>query len=406
MSQRITMSLLVVALLLATGAMGMFYQEGRSLRAQSESLLARTEELAHTLQAKLATLEVSNDEQAQEETPLSLEWTKLQIRLVQEKKGGHPAAGFTAILTGSPINPAEKLALWEESGEEGLIQFGPIRPGGYRLSVISPWGNYHDHVLQNQSSLVLLPGRTTELEIVCPSKAEETAEIAFRIDWPEEIAEKTPLLFCRFTAPALDESFDIDGAYGGRWWLTERDFDVTLNREGKVLENYSRLPMLNWPSQPRPEVTARTRDGGSLRFGQLVSAHSFRGSERLSIGGVRAGPLHLHAGGTVAETIEFVVETDLASRATIRTDVRRYSLNYCLLLFPADQEEIPGGGRAYNAYHVKPVTPSEEVGFQSFEAVPGELNTWQIRLPEIVMTEVPEQPEEEEEKKPARGRRR
>jgi len=406
MSQRITMSLLVVALLLATGAMGMFYQEGRSLRAQSESLLARTEELAHTLQAKLATLEVSNDEEPhEEETPLSLEWAKLQIRLVQEKKGGPPAAGFTARLQGNPINPTQELTLTEESDEEGLIKFGPIRPGGYQLNVMSPWGHSHSHVQENirasesPSLLVLLPGRTTEIEIACPSGLPEIAEIAFKVDWPEEIAKKKPLLFCYFSVARSHANLDLDG---GQWRLPQRNFEVTLNSEGKVLERHSRLPVLPGISLHRPEPRRKTKHGSLRDRFSISSVGSGPGVPRLLIGGVQAGAIG--AGGGSVGPIEFVVVTDLPARPTIRTVVGGYELYNRFLFLPSKEQEGAERQLSYNVYPVKSVTPTDVRVFQSFEAVPGELNTWQIKLPEIVLTEVPEKPDQDGVK-PARGGR-
>ena len=372
MSQRITLAfvtLLVVACLSSTGLAWMLYRDGQLLNQESRAI-------NQAILARLTTLEAPSDEQPQEDAPLSLEWAKLQIRLVQEKKGGQPAAGFTARLGGNPINPAQELQLMEESDEEGLIKFGPVRPGAYWLGVTSPWGHMYMHDGQ-KSSLVLLPGKTTEIEILCPSRSADASEVAFRIDWPEEIADKKPLLLCSFSVQPRHTAYNFDA---DRWRLTMRDFEVTLNREGKVLENYSRLPVLQGTSQPWDSM---------LRAPMPQQPMSWSTNEGNVYADFYADQIILSPSNSPAGPRVFFVAMNLDPRATIQTDVRHYQLSSMGVFLLDDYDEVPQGQRAYK---LKLVNLSDEPGKPTFQAIPGELNTWHIKLPEILMDETSEKP--------------
>lgn len=367
MSQRITLAfvaLLVVACLGSTGLAWMLYRDGQLLNQESRAI-------NQAILTRLTMLEASSAEQPQEQAPLSLEWAKLRIRLVQEKKGGAPAAGFTALLQGNAINPAQELELKEKSDETGLIDFGPVRPGAYALAVVSPWKQLHHYSRINQqgrSSLVLQPGKTTEIEIVCPSQALKMAEVAFAIDWPEEVAKKTPLLFCHFAVRLRDIKYDFHGA---PWYLSSREFHVMLTPEGKVIEKYSMLPMLEQTSQPRSEVKFASGRGP-------IQVPNFL-SETFLYDSTREGSFSLY------------LEEVLASQPTIRTDIRHYRLKAVSLFLPTDDAEVPEGKRAYQVSLLK-IRGRPSPIHVPFEAIPGELNTWHIKLPEILVEETPEKP--------------
>jgi hypothetical protein len=195
MSQRVNLvfsSLMTVACLGALGLMTLMLRDSREVNA------AILEKLA----ALTAPHPAPQPAQSVEATPQSMDWVRSKFKLVLGEKGGPAAAGFKVQLQGvmgaSVYGDSEKngqtiLGVVEEiTGADGVVDLGLFRFGTYQLTVTSPWG-------ENTSRQIgLRPGQDPVREIVCPAAAPEDVDVAFSVNWPEDLKEKELWLLCNF----------------------------------------------------------------------------------------------------------------------------------------------------------------------------------------------------------------
>ncbi|MGQ0637184.1 MAG: hypothetical protein ACT4QC_21455, partial [Planctomycetaceae bacterium] len=174
MSQRITLlvvSATAAACLFASTLAWLAFREGREVNA---AILARLESLGHAA--------------GESESSTSLDWNPVRVKLVLDKPGGVPAAGYKASLQGKVYGAdaaTGPLQLLDElTGATGEIDFGLIRFGVYSLVVSTPWGEHHT------TTLGVRPGRAAFQEVVCPSNAPTMAEVSVSVDWPADLRDR------------------------------------------------------------------------------------------------------------------------------------------------------------------------------------------------------------------------
>ena len=86
-----------------------------------------------------------------------------------------------------------------ETGADGLVDFGPLRPEDYVLNVYAPRGEYHQRSIDHR------PGDARIERIICPTApaTAEEAEINVSVDWPNDLRQRDLALICRLTRPYL-----------------------------------------------------------------------------------------------------------------------------------------------------------------------------------------------------------
>ena len=168
MNQRITlaaMSVLTAAVVLLCALTWLMFQQGREVNA--------------AILAKLETLAAGPEQEAD-----SLEWTELTVRCVNETEDGPPAVGFKVLLQGKIFNASELAIASGTTDAQGIAHFGPIRPGGYQVSVDAPWG------IRSSRGVSLFPGSERTETFVCPEGPRDTVDVELAVDWPADLKEK------------------------------------------------------------------------------------------------------------------------------------------------------------------------------------------------------------------------
>lgn len=125
---------------------------------------------------------------------------QISFQLVQEKKDGKPAVGFTGKLTkgGKQIDTFTVEAVSDQSGK---LDFGKLPWGKYDLNLSSPWGESYHH-----SDLTVLPGRDfASQSIVCPASPPEETSVQFQITWTDKFKSEDWYLLCDFRNLFIEE---------------------------------------------------------------------------------------------------------------------------------------------------------------------------------------------------------
>jgi hypothetical protein len=169
MSQRLTLAFVAVIALASLAATGMAWQSVQQGREFNAAVLAKLETMA------------------QAEPPISPDWNPTKVRLVLGEPDGSPAAGFQVNLS----NLTDGLKYEEQTGADGIADFGLLRPGTYDVEALTPWQD------RTFISLTVRPGRSLLKEIVCPQPP-EMSEISLKINWPEDLRDRELFARCDF----------------------------------------------------------------------------------------------------------------------------------------------------------------------------------------------------------------
>ncbi len=191
MSQRLN---LVVSSLMAAvclGALGMVIVVFRDSQSLNAAMLERLHALSTPAPAA-----------APAESVAPAEWTRARFKLVQGQAGGPPAVGFNVQLQNGAhsqvVGETQKDGymiygtIEETSNAEGIADLGMFRYGGYTLQVRAPWGE------SISRQIGLRPGQESIREIVCPATAPEPVDVAFRVEWPDDLQNRKLCLLFNF----------------------------------------------------------------------------------------------------------------------------------------------------------------------------------------------------------------
>lgn len=239
MTQRFNLvlsSLMTAACLAAVVVSWQMLREGREV---NNALLAAIKELADR-PAPVA------------ESPKSMDWNPVKIKLVLEKKGGAPAVGYKASLTGN-VYAESGGQIDVVSDENGLVDFGFVRFGRHRLTITSSWGAHHF------SAISVRPGVTSTSEVFCPARPLEAADVSCRMEWPDVWKEANPNLWalCNF----LQEPQKLDES---TVWFNKPDhsFQFVIRPNGKILsigdgitQNGNRFDFSRFDAEPVETVS-------------------------------------------------------------------------------------------------------------------------------------------------------
>ncbi len=97
--------------------------------------------------------------------------------------GDKPAVDYLVTLSGEMFNPGTRETLYDHTGEDGTVAFGPIRPGKYSARIKDPGG------LQYSTRVVLYPGAQELDPVIMPALKPQPIAVSFALDLPEVVKD-------------------------------------------------------------------------------------------------------------------------------------------------------------------------------------------------------------------------
>ncbi len=181
-------------------------------------MMQQGQQVNQAILAKLETLVQPTTQPA-----VAADWAKVTFRCYdrfdqQGKSERKPADTLTINLMGHAFNDAQEDTITQNTDNEGLTTFGPVRPGQYTWS-IRP-GGYEEQ----RGSVALYPGTIGEQVIDIPARLKQTW-VAVRANWPADLKQRDVLLYARFKPE--------DMQLGDRSWTAWTE-DVTIAPGGAV----------------------------------------------------------------------------------------------------------------------------------------------------------------------------
>ena len=144
----------------------------------SRALIQETRELNQALIEKLGAM-------ATPSAPVqTADMVHLKIRLVQNTADGPPAVGYVVqVFRAGPDR--ESSTILDKSDSDGLVDCGLVRFGNAQIDVGTPSGE------RGTTQFYVRAGRAEQIKtIICPSGKQETAQIQFTFDVPDDLRDR------------------------------------------------------------------------------------------------------------------------------------------------------------------------------------------------------------------------
>lgn len=158
-------------------------------------------------------------------------WSVIAVKVVEGNKDGPPVVGETVTLSGRAFNDQPSGESIEENTDaQGLVRFGPVRPGKYFIMI-------NREQMRTEEVVVLYPGAEREHLIVCPDT--RPATVSFKLVFTEGggMAASRPAN----VPPDAMVQFVFSGSYRAgdtTNWRTA-DWLVTVAMDGRIMESQS-----------------------------------------------------------------------------------------------------------------------------------------------------------------------
>jgi hypothetical protein len=353
-------------------------QQGRAAVA---AVIAESRAAAEQSRAANEALRVQLEQVAAAAAPKPIDWKPpLKVQLVRGQKDGPPAAGFKVVLhyVTRPGETRLEPIGEHETGPDGLIDFGPLRPVDYQLNVYTPWEEFHQRSIDHR------PGDARIEQIVCPTTraTPEEAEIKISIDWPDDLRDEGLYLICQLEYNHLQRTiagsrwltFQMADARAVAHWLVIRANDEARDLVIQSWRDARSFPEI-YPFQPNT-----TGPGGDRGFRvDPKSSHYYFGMEETlpASPNIRwlEGTYRLSGLAVGKEPKELPVDA-----------VRR--LEVVALLWRESTSSRRSALRS--AGLGPPMLVATPLSQPQFEAIAGAPNLWRIKLPEELLTLVRE----------------
>ena len=164
MNQRISLVTNIVVAMACIAIALVAFNSLRQNTALSNALLAKLEAIGAGTEAKTT----------------SSVWAEATIPVLVDDK---PAVDYLVTLSGEMFNPGKSETLYDHTGEDGFVAFGPIRPGKYSARVKDPSG------LQYSTRVVLYPGAQELDPVIMPALKPQPIAVSFALDLPEVVKD-------------------------------------------------------------------------------------------------------------------------------------------------------------------------------------------------------------------------
>ena len=116
--------------------------------------------------------------------------------------GDKPAVGYDVSISGEMFNPGKRETLYNHTGQDGTVAFGPIRPGKYSARVKDQNG------LQYSTSVVFYPGKQELDPVIMPALRPQPTAVSFALDLPEVV--KDHVAYVRLDFDRHSPETDVD----------------------------------------------------------------------------------------------------------------------------------------------------------------------------------------------------
>ena len=285
--------------------------------------------------AKLAELSVPSAEPG-----IPGDWSKVTFRLTEGSAQGEPVTNTGVGLKGKVFNDSEEQTLHKRADGDGLVTFGPIRPGHYQYEISRRHGFALTRVFD------LYPGREHEIAIACPS-LDMGADIAFAVGWPAHLRDRRLLVKCHFV-PSKDSV-----RVGETWWSVGA-FQTVVTPDGMLMNH--------WGSGP-PAGMRKPRNGFFPATGLFCDRDRLQWEQH------------------------------------IRRPALDYRLKSILVFSPVHDPKRPSR-QAWNDCAIHQYSEEQR---PVLKARHGEVNRWQIELPEPLLEQVRKHAAEQSTSAPSSG---
>jgi hypothetical protein len=224
MAQRLMSVMVVVASAACVMCAAFMWQLVQSNRESQQSLLAAQREM---LAAAIAKLQQSAVAAGPSESEL---WQLLRVKVVDPEG---QAVAATATCSGKSFGSGNDIHQREATDAQGIADFGRLPTGQYTISVHVD----SSHEFSSGTSIILGPGRPSELTIKCPLELPDPVAVHFAISPPAKL-ETQPLYYVIWLSPR-------GRSFAGQSWHSDNegqnsgDRYVLLDSAGKVLGELS-----------------------------------------------------------------------------------------------------------------------------------------------------------------------
>jgi len=386
MSQRIMLAVTIVLAITCLTATGMTWFVVNQGRTAAEAMAAESRAANAALLVQIAKLSAPPTA-----PPPSLEWNKVQVRLVTPDGKTKIPPGFTVSLKGNVLDAGKETSIDGTLGPEGTVEFGLVRAGHHQLRVDTGWGEAMSHYVD------IRPGQPYSEEVTCPAATPQEAEIKITVDWPKHLRDKKLWVICdlipvrrefnekpwNIGPPAVRQQVVAINASGGILnFLAPVSGPGWANPAGDNSVLYNTFAMRSNTGEPAigfRHPIAINRNSKNVSSGYHFGIENLSSSEGLRFPAVDYEPYGLMvATERPDETVGSI--RDLQIVGAILESARAQLLQ--IRPRPSGLNEN-GDGRLFALFNA--------VGKQRFKTVAGQVNEWKISLPDELVKIVREQ---------------
>jgi hypothetical protein len=195
MAQRMLIGTCLFATVVCLALVGLFWQQSLHAQRMAADQVALAQ--ARADQAAAREHELFNQLQQMTEAikhPRSPDWNPVRMKLTEETKDGPPVAGVSVVLTRRFEDPRKMIR--RVSDAAGLVDFGSINPGDYSFQASKSGEGWS---LAHQGELAIEPGSDVTESLVCPKLP--PSRVAVRVGWklPADLENEGLYLYAPFT---------------------------------------------------------------------------------------------------------------------------------------------------------------------------------------------------------------
>lgn len=178
MTQRIMLGMSLLTAVVCLVALGVVWRIAEDSRAANLAMIAEAKTANQALLSKL-----NHMTEATAAAPENLEWSKVQIKVVEGENGRTPVHGCKVDLVGLPDDTATNaIRLAQPTDDSGIADFGLIRVGSYNIALATPWNEFRP-----PHYFYVHPKHEEAYEFFCPPETMD-GEVTFQVHWPDDLA--------------------------------------------------------------------------------------------------------------------------------------------------------------------------------------------------------------------------
>ncbi len=207
MAQRVLIATCLVVTLASVSLVGMIWQQSSAAQrnaagaaaAASQAMSLQNEKAQATQQEMLKQMREMSESIR---NTRSLDWNPVTFQLTEDTPDGPPAVGASIALDelvtgsgGAGMGQAASKPGWHITDGTGRADFGVVHPGDYTFRVFRDWDQQY---LTAAGKLRIEPGSQVNTRIVCPKAPLERARVRVGTAWPANLEKENLALYASF----------------------------------------------------------------------------------------------------------------------------------------------------------------------------------------------------------------